>query len=69
MLFVNITINYFVQLKMLTAFFLGGVHFSLCLKIFSFGHMLYEVHKVIRSMNDGTFNKLNEIRDIDAEVV
>lgn len=68
MLLVNIIMNYFVHLKIMTAFFLGGVHFSLCLKIFSFGHVLYEVHKLIRSTKDGTFNKLYANEDINIEV-
>lgn len=68
MLLVNIVANYFAHLKMMTAFFLGGVHFSLCLKIFSFGHVLYEVHKYIRSTKDNTANKSYASEEINPEV-
>lgn len=57
MLLANCVLNNFIKLKYLTAFYLGGIHFSMCLKFFSFGHVLYEVNKVIRAMKKGTFDK------------
>ena len=68
MLFVNFVVNYFVKLKILTGFFLGGIHFSLCMKIFSFGHVMYEVHKVIQDLNKKSDKKQFASEDLSAEV-
>lgn len=68
MLFTNLVVNHFVQLKTLTGFFLGGIHFSLCLKLFSFGHVLYETHKVVRALNNGTFDQTYQPNDVSEEV-
>lgn len=68
MLLTNCILNYIVQLKYLTGFYIAGIHFSMCLKFFSFGHVLYEVHKVIRAINDGTFDKTYNTDDINDTV-
>lgn len=68
MLLINCILNYILKLKIMTAFFLGGIHFSIVLKIFSFGHLLYEVHKVIRAKKNGTFNNKYANEDINADV-
>lgn len=65
---VNIILNYYVQLKIMTAFFLAGMHFTFILKIFSFGHVMYEVHKVLRAKKSGTFDSQYAGEAISADV-
>lgn len=68
MLFINGVLNFHVKLRYITAFFLGGIHFSMCLKFFSFGHVMFEIRKVLMAMKTGTYDANYAIDDISEAV-
>jgi len=68
MLFTNGALNYMLKLKYLSGFYIAGIHFSMCLKFFSFGHVLSEVHEVIKALKNGTFDKKYDMDDINETV-
>lgn len=68
MLFVNCVLNYIIQLKYLTGFYIAGIHFAMCLKFFSFGHVMYEIHKVLKAMKKNTFKDEYGPNDINETV-